>query len=860
MSPYDTGSRYSRRRSFWSQFLPAGRAGRQRLITYVVTALFIFVLASVVGAGALVAWYSRDLPRPDRIRRTAGFSTIIYDRNGVPLYDIFGDENRVPIELKDIPKELQQATISIEDKDFYTHTGFSQKGLIRAFLTTLFFGRMEGGSTLTQQLVKNALLTNERTLPRKIKEFILANQIESKYSKDEILQMYLNETSYGGATAGVEKASQYYFGKSAKELSRIESIVLAGLPQSPSQYSPYGENPKAYVWRAEQVARRMREDGHITKQQEDEIKKQLPNVKFTARSNDMKAPHFVMYVRQQLIDKFGEQAVETGGLRVTTTLDWKLQEQAEKIAIEEIDKLKNLRVGNAAAVVIDPKTGAILTMLGSKDYFASEGGTFNVITQGIRQPGSSIKPIAYAAAMEKGYTPATLLFDTETHFPGGAENKDYIPKNYDGKYRGPMQLRYALANSLNVIAVKLQAMIGVKEMLTLAHDMGISTLAPTDEVANRVGLSVVLGGGDVKPLELMNAFGVFASGGEYREPYAIAKITDSKNKVLFEHKEQKGKRVLARDVAFLISSILSDNDARKEVFGTRSSLYIPNKTVAVKTGTTDDYRDNWTVGYTPSVLVGVWTGNNDNSQMNSRLVSGVTGSAPIWNRIMKEALKDKKDEQFEKPDTVIEMEIDAIGGGLPKDGVPKRKEFFIKGTEPTDTSSIYKKIKVSKSNPNKLANAVEIARGDYEEKHFIVFTETDPISTDGKNRWQEAIDAWAEKQTDSKYKPPKETSDDKINEIVVSIEEPEDRKKINENDFRVKAKASGSRDIKKMEIEIDGAVVKTVDDSRIDEPVTLSDGPHKIKVRAFDSDNRSGDKEIRIGVKVDWDAGVTPTP
>ncbi|MDP2860732.1 MAG: transglycosylase domain-containing protein, partial [bacterium] len=467
----------------------------------------------------LFAWYTKDLPRPDRVQRAEGLSTVIFDRNDEALYDIFGDQNRVPVAFTDMPLSLRQATIAIEDKDFYKHQGFSLRGIARSLFNIFIFRKLEGGSTLTQQLVKNVLLTNERTIPRKIKEFILAIQIERKYTKDEILQMYLNEAPYGGTAWGVETAAQTYFGKHTKDLSFIEAVILSGLPQSPTRYSPYGDNPKAYINRSQQVLRRMREDGYVSKQQEEETGKQLETIQFSSQGVNFKAPHFVMYVKDQLVSQFGEKMVEQGGLKVKTSLDWKLQEKVEKIVKEEVDKLKALKVSNGAAVVLDPKTGDILAMVGSKDYSAtdSSGLKFNVVTQGLRQPGSAIKPIIYAAGFEKGYTPATLLLDVETHFPGGEGKEDYIPKNYDGKFRGPIQVRFALSNSINVAAVKMQAMIGTKEALKMAYKMGLSTLAPTDDNLRRFGLSLVLGGGEVKLLDLTSAFSVFATGGMRHE-------------------------------------------------------------------------------------------------------------------------------------------------------------------------------------------------------------------------------------------------------------------------------------------------------------------------------------------------------
>jgi 1A family penicillin-binding protein len=707
-------------------------------------------------------WFSRDLPTPGKLSASNfSQSTKIFDRNGVLLYDIYKDENRTYVALDQIPKMLQEATIAIEDKDFYKNQGFSIMGYLRAFRNSIFRGRIAGGgSTLTQQLVKNTLLTSDQTLTRKIKELILAIQVDRKYSKNQILELYFNATPYGGTTLGVEAAAERYFGKKSKDLDMTESVILAGLPQSPSYYSPYGQNPKAYIERSKEVLRRMREDSYITAKQETDTVKKLSNVVFVTQTHEIKAPHFSFYVKDLLIKQFGESVVEQGGLQVITTLDYKLEEKAEEIVKEEVANAKSLKVGNGASVVLNSKNGEILAMVGSKDFFdQSSGGQFNVITQALRQPGSSIKPVAYATALEKGYTAATLIMDTPTTFPGGTGEKDYEPKNYDGKFHGPLQLRFALGSSINIPAVKLLALIGIKNMLSTAYDMGISTLAPTDDNANRFGLSLTLGGGEVKPLELAAAYTAFANQGFKSDPIAILKVTDPKGKVLFEQKEVSKKQVLSPEVAFIISHMLLDNNARLITFGVNSYLNVSGYTIAVKTGTTDDKRDNWTIGWTPSVLVATWVGNNDNSQMGN-VASGVTGAAPIWRRIILEALKGKKSEDFTKPDDVIAVTIDALGGGLPVDGQSTRSEYFIKGTEPQGPSSIYKTIKISKADSNKLASQSEIDHNEYDTKKFIVFREDDPASSDGKNRWQEGIDKWINDnhKDDSQYHPPTETS------------------------------------------------------------------------------------------------------
>ncbi|MCL5970353.1 MAG: transglycosylase domain-containing protein, partial [Patescibacteria group bacterium] len=673
-------------------------------------------------------------------------------------------------------KTLQQATIAIEDKNFYTNQGFSISGYLRAVRDAALLRGVSGGSTLTQQLVKNTLLTSEKKISRKIKELILAIQVDRKYSKDQILELYLNIAPYGGTAVGAEAASERYFGKKAKDLNLVESAILAGFPQLPSYYSPYGSTPKAYIQRTKDVLRRMREDGYITKKQEKDAVASLDKVHFQSNKHDIKAPHFSFYVKDLLVKQFGEKMVEEGGLQVATTLDYKLQEKAEEIVKEEVDAARYLKVGNGASMAIDPKTGEILAMVGSKDFFATESaavsqknkapfeGQYNVALA-LRQPGSSIKPVTYATALEKGYTGATVLMDAPVVFANQG-GEDYKPHNYDGKFHGPVQTRFALGSSLNIPAVKMLAMVGVKNMLTTAYNMGFTDFEPSDNNIKRFGLSITLGGGETRLIDLATAYSAFANGGYKMEPVAILKITDSKGKVLYEKKETSKKRVLPAEVAFIISHILTDNNARLLTFGENSYLNIRGRTIAVKTGTTDDKRDNWTVGWTPSVLVATWVGNNDNSPMGN-VASGVTGAAPIWRRIILEALKGKPNEDFVKPDNVVAAEVDSVLGGLPIDGKPKRTEYFIKGTEPTTISPLYKKLKLSKHQDNKLANADEVDRGDYDTKEFIVLTEQDVVSGDGKNRWQEGIDSWIKENhsaADKEYYPPTETSDYKYSE------------------------------------------------------------------------------------------------
>ena len=806
---------------------------------------------------AAFAWYSRDLPQPDKIVRHEGFATKINDRNGELLYDVFADQRRTPVELNQIPDQLKQATIAVEDKNFYSHQGFDPWGWVRAIFNTVFrFRRLAGGSTLTQQLVKNVLLTPQRALSRKVKEFVLAVQIEKKYTKDEILKMYLNESPYGGTAWGVAAAAETYFGKEVSDLNLIESAMLAGLPQAPSLYSPFGQNSQAYKDRTAAVLRRMEEDGYITKDQQAQALKDLEALTFVSPDAGFKAPHFVMYVRQLLIDRYGERLVEQGGLKVTTTLDWKLQEQAQAVVTEEIAKVEDVHITNGAAMAVNPQTGEILAMVGSKNYFDEDyDGKVNVNLSS-RQPGSAIKPVNYVTAFNKGYTPAFEIMDVETEFPGGADLPVYKPKNYDGKVRGPVQLRFALGNSLNIPAVKLLQLISIKDMLETAYRMGFTTLEPTTANVNRFGLSLTLGGGEIRLIDMALSYSAFANGGFKVEPVSILKVEDNTGKVLEEFKPAQGSRVISEAEAFLISHILADNTARSLTFGLNSLLNIPGHSVSVKTGTTNDQRDNWAVGWTPDVLVGAWVGNNDNTPMKT-VASGISGATPIWRRIMLTALSGKTNQPWTPTKDVVELEVDSVSGYPAHDGYPSRREYFINGTQPNTADPIHTKLKVCKGQ-DKLASDTMVATGDYEEKEYFVLEETDPAGGT-RNRWQEAIDAWIASQSDSRYHFPKEYCDSTTS-VVVQIDSPSDHQQVNGNEVEIKVKVTANQDIKVVEVFVDGSLKKSFTTKPYEVTVNLSDGTHTIKVRAEDKSGNVGEREIKIGVNKPWDWSPSPTP
>lgn len=695
--------------------------------------IFFLVIAGIVAVPLLFLWYSRDLPTPGKLVESKYTdSTRIYDRNNVLLYSVYEDQNRTYVKLDAIPADLKNATIAIEDEDFYENKGFSVIGYLRSVKNLIFSRRISGGgSTITQQLVKNVLLTNEQSLPRKIKELILAIQVDNRFSKDQVLEMYLNNIPYGGTAIGIEAASETYFGKKAKDLNLAESVFLSGLPQSPSLYSPFtGE--KHYIDRSEAVLRQMVANDYIEKEELEQVLERIKRFKFTGReSSSIKAPHFVMYVKKKLSEQFGERFVETGGLQVKTTLDYEVQKDAEEIIKDEIEGLKSYNVSNGAGLITEAESGEILAMVGSTDYFDQENdGNFNAVFAQ-RQPGSSLKPIVYAKAFEKGYTPATMLMDAKTEFPGGTGQEAYNPVNYSGKFSGPIQLRFALGNSINIPAVKLLALVGLKDTMELAYRMGISNWDPTPEAMRNVGLSLILGGREVSLFDEVTAFGVFANKGVRHDPISILEVKDGGGKELFKAEKDDGDEVISEDIAFLVSHILLDNNARTQEFGPNSWLRVPGRTVAVKTGTTDEKRDNWTIGYTPSYVVGVWVGNNDNTPMNKNIASGSTGASPIWAKLMSRVLKGKSSEEFDVPDGVVSVQVDSLTGGLPKDGQATRSEYFVKGTEPKSVSPIY-------------------------QGEFLVFREDDPVSSDGKNRWQDGINAWIEQfhKDDQKYHPP----------------------------------------------------------------------------------------------------------
>ncbi len=669
--------------------------------TYYWRLLQLFI---VVGLGISVYIYIfKDLPPIDSLStQTPPLTSHIRDRNGTELYKVYSQQNRTLVKLSDMPLALRQATIAIEDAEFYSHSGFSLRGMLRALRKNIESGQtVEGGSTITQQLVKTALLSPEQTLRRKLRELVLAIEVESKFSKDQILELYLNRVGFGGAAYGVEEAAQTYFGKSVKDLDLAQSAVLAGLPASPTTYSPFGTHPELAKKRQQEVLQRMVSEGYISWAEAAAASGQ--ELKFALPATNILAPHFVMYVREILAQKYGSEVLEHGGLDVITSLDLVTQELAQSAVTEEVNKVAYLRISNGAAMVTNPQTGEILAMVGSRDYFdTAHDGNVNVPLRP-RQPGSSIKPINYAFAFSHNFTPASTIDDLPVTYKVSGQ-PDYTPVNYDGKYHGRVTLRTALASSYNIPAVKVLAANGVANMINLGQQMGISTWNET----NRFGLSLTLGGGEVTMADMAVAYGTFANDGlrvdlhpifqgrdaqgrmveEFRCPQPISHLqlitTVEAAEAATEITHCAAQKVLDPRVAFLISNILSDNAARTPAFGPNSDLNLPG--VAVKTGTTNNLRDNWTIGYTANRLVAVWVGNNDNTPM-SYVASGVTGASPIWRRIFNELVKANPPPGFTPPQDLVQANVCTITGELACPGCPTKTEYFIPSTEPKKACS-----------------------------------------------------------------------------------------------------------------------------------------------------------------------------
>lgn len=821
----------------------AGRNRARKILRVVGIVCLVGFLAGVLGIGILFAWVSRDLPDPNRLlTRQVQKSTKIWDRTGEHLlYEIHGEQNRTLVELDQISEVAVKAAIVSEDKHFYEHKGFQLTSLIRAGLQSFRRGRVEGTSTITQQLIKNAILTNERALTRKAKELILAYQIEHKFSKDEILKMYFNEIPYGSSSYGIQAAAQSYFGKSAKDLDVAEGALIAALTKAPSRLSPYGNNKDELLWWQRFIIDDMAKEGYITTDEAEAAKAKDILAEIKPRRDSIEAPHFVLHVKELLSEKYGEREVETGGLNVVTTLDYDKQKFAQESVTEGMDVVKEFGGSNAALLAMDPKDGQVLAMVGSADYFDTEhDGNVNV-TLRARQPGSSFKPIVYAAAFEKGFTPSTVVFDVETDFPTDA-GAPYHPHNYDLSEHGPVTLKKALAGSLNIPAVKTLYLAGIDKAIDFAEKLGYGTLKDR----SRFGLSLVLGGAEVRLVEHVAAYSTFATEGTYHAPAYILKVQAPDGTVLEEWKDDPVEKVMDVQTARNINDILSDNSARAYVFGEKNYLTLPDRPVAAKTGTTNLFVDAWTMGYTPSLAAGVWVGNNDSTQMKSK-ADGSRVAAPIWQSFMKKALAETPAESFTAPDPIVTGKpvLDGQAGEI----AVKIDKFSGKlASENTPPTAIEERI--------------------YRQAHDILYyVDKDdprgPYPADAQEdpqylAWENAVAAWAQKNgwvtTEA---PPTEVDDVHHDEFspIVSFELPNDNAEISVRSFPVRVSAGAPRGVKRVEYSLDGITLATATsypwEAVVTLPSTYGRGFYTLRATAFDDIEHAGSQDITINVTSD---------
>lgn len=821
----------------------------------ILTWLFRLAAIGIFSAAVLFTYYSSSLPDPNKlIQRNVAESTKIYASDNSLLYEIHGEAKRTLINLDQISDDLKNATVAVEDKDFYTHSGISIRGLARSlFIDIITLKKSQGGSTITQQFVKNALLTKEKALSRKLKEIILSIELEARFSKDDILKLYLNEIPYGRNAYGIEAASEAYFGKSANEINLAESAYLAALPQAPTFYNPFGPNRESLDNRKNTILSLMKDQGYITTEQFEQAKNL--KVEFKPIQTTIKAPHFVLYVQDYLAKKYGEKTLEEGGLKVYTTLDPKLQEIAEKAVKTGAERnTKNYDGYNAALVAMNPKNGQILAMVGSKDYFGTslpEGCTpgkdckfepnVNVATSQ-RQPGSSFKPYAYVTSFTKdfGYSPASLLMDVTTNF-GTFGGKSYIPKNYNLKQNGPVSIRQALAGSLNIPAVKILDLVGVERVAQTARDLGI-----TSPLAN-CGLSLVLGGCEVKLIDHVNAYATLANQGKKNEKTPIIKIEDKDGNTL-ESFEQKETQVIDPEAVYQLVNIMSDNNARSYVFTSNSPLTLGKRPVAAKTGTTQNWHDGWTLGFTPSLVAGVWAGNNDGSLMKAGKSDGVVVAAPIWNEFMKEALKDTPIENFEVPSGIQKIIVDSVSGKLPTEYSPDTKyEIFASYSIPKDSDNVHIAVKIDTTTGLKATELTPPENISY--KVYTVFHSERP----GNKLWEDPVRKWMEAnnlvypdETISQTPP----NQNPTNGPQVDILEPKEGSVITKLPLTLTLSSNPEQNISRIDVLLDGDRIQSLNPPNNSLQITknLEDGEHTISIHSVDAQGNTSDNSTTFTI------------
>jgi 1A family penicillin-binding protein len=786
-------------------------------------------------------YYSQQLPDPNRLLgRDVPESTKIYARDGSLIYEVHGEVKRTLVNLEDISPYLINATIAVEDKNFYKHSGVSITGLARSIIVDLIYReKRQGGSTITQQFVKNAILTRDKSFIRKIKEIIIAIELEARFSKDEILKMYLNEIPYGRNAYGIEAASLTYFNKKASELTLAESAYLASLPQAPSFYNPSGPNFELLKARQLYTLNQMAELGYITEQEKEAALNE--KVVFETVKTAIVAPHFVQYVETYLAEKYGEQSLQEGGYRVYTTLDPRLQEIAERAVREGVERNISANGYNGSLVAMDPKTGQILAMVGSKDYFGKSqpegcitGRTclfepnVNVATS-LQQPGSSFKPYAYVTAFNRDhkYAPASMLMDVVTNFG------NYTPRNFNLSENGPVSMRKALAGSLNIPAVKTIALVGEENVINTARDLGIE--APFKDC----GLSLVLGGCDVKLIDHTAAYGVLANEGKRVKKTGILKVISKTGEVLEEYKEEST-QVLDPQAVYQVVNIMSDNNARAWVFGTNSPLQLGNRPVAAKTGTTQEFRDGWTLGFTPSLVAGVWVGNNNNAPMRR---DAVVTAAPIWNQFMREALAGTPIEQFNRPDGIRNITVDAVSGLLPTQYTPQTvSEIFADYNAPTQYDNVHVPVEVDSLTGLPATDSTPPERRVV-EVYKVFHSERPNVPS-----WEDPVIAWALKNG-YKYPPGSGiTNPEPSDNTKVQFITPTNNQLITSLPFTVSLNVDG--EISKVDLLLNGNVVKTInpDSSSFQTTInkTMPDGTYTLAAKVTFTDGSSTTNSVRV--------------
>ncbi len=868
----------------WRGFKATLKSKRFWSWTVRVIAVFFAIIAFAF------IWYSRDLPDPDKLlSRAVPQSTKIYSRDGELLYEVHGEYKRTLIPYSEMNSNIRNATIAIEDKNFYNEGGINIKGIIRSLLTDLTTGRKaQGASTITQQFVKNAVLSREKSWTRKIKEIILSLEINKRFSKDEVLRMYLNEIPYGRNAYGIEAAAQAYFNKHARDLTLSEAAYLAAIPQAPSYYNPMGPNREALDRRKNVVLDQMFAQGYISKDEKEQA--QNTEVVFQKATDSITAPHFVFYIENYLTQKYGENVLEQGGLTVTTTLDTRLQEIAEGAV--ETGAARNSKAyngHNAALVAIDPKTGQILAMVGSKDYFGKPepagckpgiNCTFepevNVATAQ-RQAGSSMKPYVYVTAFkpEFGASPATLRLDVPTNF-GTFGGKAYIPQNFAGNIFGPVSIRQALAGSLNIPAVKTLSLVGINNAIQTMKDAGITS----DLDASRCGLTLVLGGCEVTLLDHTSGYSTFANMGTHNPATGILKIEDSSGKVI-EQFEDQGREVIDPQSVYELDNILSDYNARKYEFGSASTyLELSDRPVAAKTGTTQNFHDGWTMGFTPSLVAGVWTGNNDGTLMK---VDAVITAGPIWQSFMKQALAGTPAEAFQVPDGIQHVTVDALSGKLPGPYTTQTKdEIFASFAVPKDIDDTHIAVDVTTIPQQEITIPSEPERDPNNPNAFLnpsgsnsVFVPSAPVTTrrvytvlhserPNDPNWENPVIAWAvahgynyppagSTPAPSDNTPPVPTSQTPTgNPPVVNILSPADNSQINSVPFVLQASAipDQGNNIIRVDLLVDGAFVQSINTAPYNFTINNSlSGTHTFAVHAVDDKGNTADNKINLKFK-----------